>query len=261
MIMRQTIKPIPEQRAGNTDIVDAFDPVRHDTGARRFDDFMDEIDRNNGSHTLQGDSNGYLGMRAIVPDSHGNLRTINGFQAVYGDEMMRGHIRDYVESTSERYAARTAYETRQKFDESGVDLRGQRRVNGIPEAEKERLDELARSGRVRYNATEQYNDASGRSHDATSAGLTLKAYQNTPGIIRGPVTAGAAQIDAIGRIFKNGLFRGNNFTVDDFSPDEQQRLHDIMRQARENRSDMNAEPENDIYNRQTDEYNNNHNFR
>tara|TARA_R110001592_G_scaffold29350_10_gene106659 strand:- start:34419 stop:38957 length:4539 start_codon:yes stop_codon:yes gene_type:complete len=255
------IKPIPEQRAGNTDIVDAFDPVRHDTGARRFDDFMDEIDRNNGSHTLQGDSNGYLGMRAIVPDSHGNLRTINGFQAVYGDEMMRGHIRDYVESTSERYAARTAYETRQKFDESGVDLRGQRRVNGIPEAEKERLDELARSGRVRYNATEQYNDASGRSHDATSAGLTLKAYQNTPGIIRGPVTAGAAQIDAIGRIFKNGLFRGNNFTVDDFSPDEQQRLHDIMRQARENRSDMNAEPENDIYNRQTDEYNNNHNFR
>ncbi len=271
------ITPIPQQRQGNTDIVEGFDPQRHDYGARRLDDFIDEYERTPGGSVRWAQTDGYMGLMAIVPARGNGLNTITAFQAVYGESLSRTNSRDYVASVAERSAYRTGYEVEQRNGRVPMPNH-ERRNDGLSDAEKQRLDELARSGRV--GTSGHYNDRSGHTHshshgsyshthphshddereyDATSTGLALKAYENTPAIIRGATTAGAAQIDALARIFKNGPFRGNNYTIDDFSPEEQERLHRIMQGVRENQGDMNANPT-DPYDRPVEEFLHGHNM-
>lgn len=264
------ITPIPQQRQGNTDIVEGFDPQRHDYGARRLDDFVDEYERSPSGRVTWGKTDGYMGLMAIVPAQGSGLTTITAFQAVYGESLSRTNSRDYVASVAERSAYRTGYEVEQRNGRVPMPNH-ERRNDGLSDADKQRLDALARSGRV--GTSGHYNDRSGHTHShshgsyshthphshddereyAASSSLTLKTYENTPGIIRGGATAFAAQIDALGRIFKNGPFRGNNFTIDDFSPEDQERMHRIMQGVRENQGDMNANPT-DPYDRPVEEF-------
>ena len=264
------ITPIPQQRQGNTDIVQGFDPQRHDYGARRLDDFVDEYERTPGGSVRWAQTDGYMGLMAIVPAQGNGLDTITAFQAVYGESLSRTNSRDYVASVAERSAYRTGYEVEQRNGRVPMPNH-ERRNDGLSDADKQRLDALARSGRV--GTSGHYNDRSGHTHShshgsyshthphshddereyAASSSLTLKTYENTPGIIRGGATAFAAQIDALGRIFKNGPFRGNNFTIDDFSPEDQERMHRIMQGVRENQGDMNANPT-DPYDRPVEEF-------
>ena len=207
------IQPIPSQRAGNTDISAGFDRQAHDTGARRLDDFVDEISHNNGAYVKQGITDGYLGMRAIVHDGEGNFRTISAFEAVYGTEMMRRHITDYVGATSSRYAERTGYEQQQRREE----FYGRRETgfNGMTDEERRRLDELARTRSGGFNTASGAAHRNGNGHDHEYVGLAGEAHEHTPAIIRGPVTAAAFQIDTIRRIFAKGPFHGPNWTPEE----------------------------------------------
>jgi len=207
------IQPIPSQRAGNTDISDRFDRQAHDTGARRLDDFVDEISHNNGARVTQGITDGYLGMRAIVHDGEGNFRTISAFEAVYGTEMMRRHITDYVGATSERYAERTGYEQQQRRQE--FYNRRETGFNGMTDEERQRLDELARTRSGGFNNVSGAAHRNGNGHDHEYVGLAGEAWEHTPAIIRGPTTAAAFQIDTIRRIFAKGPFHGPNWTPEE----------------------------------------------
>ena len=232
------IIPIPDQRAGNTDIAGRFDPQRHDHGARRLDDFIDEMSRNHVTgQRIQGPSDGYQGIGAIVPDGDGNLKLINGFQAVYGEAMMRNRLQEYQAATSERYAHRTAYERNQRASAEHNGGTSTPRVNGIPLEEKNRLDELARSGNVGA-----YNNASGSDDPRQHAGLSQKTYNIMPSWFRGAPTAFAWQIDRARGIFDRNIFEGNNYTMEDFSQEDQDRARQIFEQQRDMRIEAHGLP-------------------
>ncbi len=227
------IQPIPSQRAGNTDISAGFDRNAHDNGARRLDDFVDEISHNNGAYVKQGITDGYLGMRAIVHNGEGSFRTISAFEAVYGTEMMRAHITDYVGATSTRYAHRTAYEQQQRRDE--FYNRRETGFNGMTDEERRRLDEVARSRSGGFNNASGAEHRNNNGHDHEYVGLAGEAWEHTPKIIRGPATAAAMQVDAIRRIFAKGPFHGPNWT-----PEEHEEVF------RQNQQDMDLD-QNHVY--------------
>lgn len=205
------ITPIPQQRAGNTDITDGFDRQAHVSGNRRLDDFIDEISHNNGAYVKQGITDGYLGLRAIVPDGNGHERTLSAFEAIYGTSMMRSHVTEYVGATSARYADRTAFEQQQRRQEFYGNRETHR--NGLSEDERRRLDEVARTRSGGFNNASGAQHRNG--HDHEYGGLAGEAWEHTPKIIKGPTTALALQVDAFRRILAKGPFHGPNWTPEE----------------------------------------------
>ncbi len=174
------IRPLSEQRAGNTDITGQgalFNVQDHASGQRRLDDFMDEIDRHYGAYTDMGVQNGYFGMSAIIADPSGEIRTVNGFQGVYGVDKIRDPKAktDYMEAYATRRNGRNGYELQKERDE----YRNSQRSNegsafGISDRAKRSLDEATRH-RLERNS-DKFNDTSGANSE--DSGVSSSIDQN-----------------------------------------------------------------------------------
>ncbi len=109
------MKPLSEQRtAGISDMSQIHNPV----GARRVDDFLDEIDRSAGGGVrLSANSgNGFSGMHFIAPNDNGGTTLQTGLHYVYGRELfMNTRARaQYSSAYHNRYNERTSYEQVQR---------------------------------------------------------------------------------------------------------------------------------------------------
>ncbi len=152
------IKPIPEQRIGGSDVLASSNP----TGARRLDDFLDEIDRLPGGRIRQGAAGGYLAMQSIVPSGEHGIKTESSMDAVYGDRAAVRYYNDYLRNFNTRFNERTGQENNERAYRHVNYMDGERRV-GLTEEEKLRLDEYAQHQRGRYVPSDRQGEFNNRS--------------------------------------------------------------------------------------------------
>ncbi len=108
------IKPLSEQRAaGISDMSQIHNPV----GARRLDDFLDDISVSSGGVIRHSANvgNGYVGIDFIIPNGNGGTSLQNGLRYVYADARDEaGAMEKYSNGYYSRSHARTAYEQVQR---------------------------------------------------------------------------------------------------------------------------------------------------